>query len=395
MRGYLKQRTKGSWTIWLELPRDPVTGKRTRQTMTVQGNKKDAQKKLSEVLHEMDMGGYSKPSKITVGDFLRQWTSDYASTHVRSRTLEGYKHIIERHLVPNLGAIPLAQLQPQHLQEYYAKSLAGGRLDNEPGGLSARTIISHHRIMYQALSHAVKWGLVGRNIAQAVDPPKHQNHEMHTLDEVGIAKFLEEIKTSPYYHLFHLAFYTGMRRSELLGLRWKDADLNKATISVVQVLHWLRNGQVVYEQPKTARSRRMVKLGETSVHVLRELRENQEAQRELLGVPLTQDSLVFCQPDGSPLQPDTVTHAFIKLVRRIGLKGIRFHDLRHTHASLWLRQGVHPKIVSERLGHSSIAITLDTYSHVMPGLHEEAVKTFEENLAATLASLQKSPTGGK
>ena len=226
----------------------------------------------------------------------------------------------------------------------------------------------------------MKWGLVGRNMAQAVAPPRPHKTEIRTLDPTGLYTLLEAAKDTPYYTLFLLAAHTGMRRSELLGLRWKDVDLDMATLSVTQVMHRLKGGRVVYDEPKTANSRRLVALTPASVLALRAHSERQEAHRALLGIALSEDSLVFSYPDGSPPVPDRVTWAFATLVRKLGLGHIRFHDLRHTHATLMLRQGVHPKIVSERLGHSTVSITLDTYSHVTPGLQEAAANGFEEGL---------------
>ena len=168
---------------------------------------------------------------------------------------------------------------------------------------------------------------------------------------------MEASQGTMYHPLVHLAVYTGLRRSELLGLRWRDVDLDMATFFVVQVLHQLRDGRLIFNNPKSGKSRRQVALSPSSALVLRAHREQQGLERSLMGIPLTLDGLVFSHPDGSPLLPNTVTHAFIKIVRRVGLEGIRFHDLRHTHASLMLRQGVHPKIVSECLGHATVSIT--------------------------------------
>ena len=187
---------------------------------------------------------------LGLGDFLRQWLRDYATTNVRPRTLEGYRTIIEAHLIPKLGSIALSELQPAHLQAYYAKLLKSGRLDGKPGGLSPRSVLHHHRVLSEALSHAVKWGLVGRNVAQAIDPPRATDKEMTALDGKGIRKLLAAAQGTPYHLLFELAVYTGLRRSELLGLRWKDVNLNKGALSVVQVLHRLRDGRIVCEPPK-------------------------------------------------------------------------------------------------------------------------------------------------
>ena len=180
--------------------------------------------------------------------------------------------------------------------------------------------------------------------------------------------------------MIHTLIWTGLRRSELLGLCWKDVDLDLANLRVVQGLHHLNNGTYILQESKTAKGRRAVALSPASCMLLRAHREHQEADAEFLGLPLMGESLVFGHVDGTPRAPATLTHAFAKLAKRIGLAGVRLHDLRHTHASLLLRQGVHPKIVSERLGHANIQITLDTYSHLLPGMQEDAIARFDEGL---------------
>ena len=380
MRGHIVKRYASSWSIVLDLGRDPTTGKRRQQWVSVKGTKRDAERKMSELLHQVDAGGFVKPAKLTVGEFLRQWLRDYVAINVRPKTAEGYAHNIERHLIPRLGNIRLSGLQAAHLQGFYAEALQGGRLDGK-GGLSTMTLLHLHRTLSEALSHAVKWGLLARNVALALDAPRPQKQEMATLDSDGVRKLLKEAKGSAYYPLLHLAIYTGMRRSELLALRWKDLDLDLATLSVVRVVHHLREGDTVYQEPKTAKGKRLVALSPSAALALRAHRERQEGERYILGLSLTTEDLVFSHPDGSPLLPNTVTHAFIKIARRAGLGGIRLHDLRHTHATLMLKQGVHPKIVSERLGYATVGITLDRYSHVVPGLQESAALRFDEALA--------------
>ena len=202
-----------------------------------------------------------------------------------------------------------------------------------------------------------------------------------------VPRFLEAAQESPYYTLFYLLLHTGLRRGEALALRWKNVDLGLASLgvsaylSVVEAAYKL-NGTYVIKEPKTSHSRRRIALPPSLGLVLRQHKAGQEAQRALLGKPLTDNDFVFAHPDGSPLDPSTVSHAFNKVMRKAGLPHIRLHDLRHTHASLLLQAGVHPKIVQERLGHSSIRVTLDTYSHVIGGLQEVAAQRFDDLLAA-------------
>ena len=277
------------------------------------------------------------------------------------------------HLIPSLGSMVLAQLKPEHLQRYYSEKLSGG--------LSAQTVRHHHTALHKALQTAVEWGLIFRNAADAVRAPYVQRADMQTWNEDDITRFLDVAKDSPYYALFYTALFTGMRRSELLALRWSDLDLLLCHVYVSRSLHVLRGGKVVFRPPKTAKGRRMIALSPSAVSVLRKHKEKQEMERLFLGKTLTNEDLVFSHFDGTPLLPNTVTHAWIKMVRGAGLKAIRLHDARHTHASLMLKQGAHPKIVQERLGHSSIQITLDTYSHVASGLQEAAAERFDEEFS--------------
>jgi integrase len=377
MRGSIIKRGKSSYIVVLNLGNDPTTGKRKQQWVSVKGTKKEAEKRLSELLHQLDTGTFMRPGKTTLAEYLERWLADYAKPNLAPRTAEGYETIIRQHLIPELGNYPLTHLKPEHLQKYYTEMLNSGRC-NTSGGLSAQTVRHHHTALHKALQTAVEWGLLGRNVADAVRPPRAQRSEMRTWDEDDISRFLQATKDTPYYALFYLALFTGMRRSELLALRWQDLDLLLCQVSVNRSLHHLRDGSYVFTEPKSARSRRTIALSPSSVQVLQDHYEKRKLEQTMLGIPLKDDDLVFSTPDGKPLRPNTVTRAWTMLAARAGVKVIRLHDARHTHASLMLKQGIHPKIVQERLGHSTIAVTLDTYSHVAPGLQEAAAKRFDE-----------------
>lgn len=203
---------------------------------------------------------------------------------------------------------------------------------------------------------------------------------MNALDPEGAQALLDAARGTMYFPLIHLATFTGMRRSELLGLRWENINFHNSTVSIAQILHCLPGGRIVIEPPKTAKSRRLVPLSPVPALALRSYRETVEADLAQIGSTLEGDRLVFSQLDGSPFLPNTVTHAFAKIVRKAGLEGIILHSLRHTHASILLQQGVSSKTVAERLGHSTVVITLDTYSHVTSGVKEDAANRFEEAL---------------
>jgi len=377
MRGHIVKRYKDSYNIVLNLGTDLATGKRKQQWITVKGTKKEAEKRLADMLHQLDTGTFMKPGKTTLAEYLERWLKDYAWPYLAPRTAEGYESIIRQHLIPKLGNIILTQLKPEHLQKYYSEMLRSGRCDSSCG-LSAQTVRHHHTALHKALQTAVEWGLLSRNAADAVRPPHAERPEMHTWSEDDITRFLESAKDTPYYALFYTALFTGMRRSEFLALKWSDIDLLLCQVYVNRSLHQLRDGSIVYRAPKTAKGRRMIVLSPSVTLVLREHKEQQEATRAQLETLLKDDDLVFSTVDGNPLRPNTITRAWTVLAARAGLKIIRLHDARHTHASIMLKQGIHPKIVQERLGHSSIAITLDTYSHVSPGLQEAAAKRFDE-----------------
>jgi len=392
MKGHIRQRSKGSWTIWVDLGRDPETGKRKQQTLTVRGSKKDAERELRAILSRTEGGAYIRLTKMTVGEYLETWLRDYVSTNTAPSTADGYSDIVRTHLIPELGRFPLTALQPLHVQAYYSRMLRCGRRDGK-GGLSAQTVKHHHRVLYEALKHAVKHGLLIRNVGEAVDPPRPDSKEMITLDMDDVHTLLDAAHDTPYYMLFYTALYTGLRRSELLGLRWKDVELDLATLSVVQTLHYVPGKGYIFREPKTKRSRRLVDLSPSLVLLLREHRANHELEKKLFGCSVIPDDLVFSYPDGTPLPPNSITKAFHKLAKSLGMPGMRLHDLRHTHATLMLRQGVHPKVVSERLGHSSVAITLDTYSHVMPGIQAAAAQRFDEGLQRTREEVSAEKVG--
>ena len=376
MKGSIRQRSKGTWEIFYDVGRDPVTEKRRQKSQTVKGTKRDAQRRLREILLSLEQGSYVKPNKITLGEWLTQWLKDYASMNTTDRTQESYSYIVEGHLIPSLGKVVLADLQPQHIQSYYAEKLSKGRADGK-GGLSGRSVVYHHRILSKALDYAVKMGAVVRNVADVVQPPRVKKVTMNTLSLEEVTRFLEAAKETNYYVYFATLLYTGLRRGELLALRWRNLDLVQAKLIVVETAYKLGNGDYIIKEPKTAHSRRTISLPSSLVELFKVYRIDQELLRIQLGVSLGPEDFVFIRPDGSPLNPSAVTLAFQRIIKKAGLKAIRIHDLRHTHATWMLQAGVNPKVVSERLGHASVSITLDIYSHVLPGMQEAAAEKFD------------------
>jgi len=372
MRGHIVKRSKDSYSIKISVGKDANSGKYKYQWVSVKGTKKEAEKRLSEMLNQLDNGTFMKPGKTTLGEYLERWLRDYVKPNLSPRGFERYQGIIIKHLIPDFGSITLTQLRPEHLQRHYTAKM------NE--GLSAGTILYHHAVIHKALETAVKLGVVSRNVADSVDVPRSRHSEMQTWDEDDISHFLKAAKDSSYYALFYTALFTGMRRSELLALRWQDIDPVFSQVYINRSLHRLKDGSYIFTEPKSAKSRRTIALSPSAILTLREHREKQEAIRATLEIPLKADDLAFSTLEGKPLRPDTVSRAFSMLAIRAGVKVIRLHDARHTHASLMLKQGIHPKVVQERLGHASIQMTLDTYSHVAPGLQQAAAESFDRLL---------------
>ena len=341
---------------------DPATGRKRYRSESVKGTRAQAERRLTEILRELDTGVVSGSTRLTVGEFLSGWLLDHAAARVRSRTLEGYRDHVRLHISPRIGRVSLERLTPRQVQDMETSLLQGGGRDGR--GLSPRTVAQTHRILHNALNHAVRLGLASRNAASSVEPPRFSRYEVRTLAWSEVLLLLEAVEDPLLRTLFLLAVQTGLRRSELLGLQWQDVDLAGGLLSVRRGLIKLSSGLRVSE-PKSGLGRAVV-LADESVEALACLRGSRSGSGDF----------VFCRSDGAPLKPGSVTQAFRRVAQRAGFPGLRFHDLRHTHASLMLSEGVHLKVVSERLGHSSVAITGDIYSHVLPSVQREAVERF-------------------
>lgn len=377
MKGHIRKRGQKSWAIILDLGRDD-TGKRRQKWHTVHGTKKDAQAELARLINEINTGEYIEPSKMLVREYLDRWLKDYAEQSVSPKTLERYQQIIENNVKPAIGSYALSKLKPLHIQSFYTDALTSGRKDGK-GGLAPQTVLHFHRLLHRALGQAVRWQLLGRNPVDAATPPRPERKEMNALDDAQTATLLRRLESSRLYMPVIIAVTTGMRRGELLALRWKDVDLATGQITINQALEQTK-GKVRFKSPKTDRSRRNVILPAFAIGLLKEHKRKQSEHRLKLGPAYEDNDLIFARPDGTVWAPDTLSTTFASFVRRSGLPHVRLHDLRHSHATQLLRQGIHPKVVSERLGHSKIGITLDTYSHVLPGMQEDAAAKIDTAL---------------
>jgi integrase len=369
------------------LGRDPQTGKERRKWYSFK-TRREAESALVHLVGQVHAGGTIPSTKARLAEFFEVWLRDYVEAGVVPTTAASYRDTIRVHLAPALGQIPLTRLSPQAVQEYIADKLRQG--------LSTTTVRYHIAILHRALAHAIKWGLLAHNPVDRVDLPRKARREIHVWDWEQIRLFSAEAKrSSPYYRLYLTAITTGMRQGELLGLRWQDVDLVAGVASVQQTLYRLGKSLLVKE-PKSNRSRRTVALAAILVEELQRIQQEQAARHQELGNAYQDHGLVFCQQIGKPLHAHNIVQRdFRQVTKRAGVPRIRFHDLRHCHATLLLQQGVHPKVVQERLGHSSISMTLDTYSHVVPGLQERAVTELEARLFGQSCSVTEQQDASK
>jgi integrase len=375
--GRVYQRYKDRRDVWqliIELGRDE-SGKRRWKYESVRGTKGHAKKVLRERLNELESPDYVEPTDVTFGEYMRSHHAEHARHHTAARVHESSGYLLEAHIIPALGAIRLSQLRPADLQRYYAAQL--------DSGLAPSSVRKDHNAIHSALRHAVMMRMLATNPADFVTPPRVTRTEMKFLDERESAAMLRAAQGTSLHMPLMLALGTGMRRAEMLGLRWSDVDLDGAALTVNQTLQEAY-GELLFKEPKTTRSRRRITLPSVVVDALRVHRAEQ-AKKTLAREPgYVESDLVLAAPGGGPWWPSN----FDRVWRRFKTKqklAIRLHDLRHSHATHLLRAGVHPKVVSERLGHASIGITLDTYSHVMPGMQEEAAERIDAGLRKALA----------
>lgn len=382
MKGRIRQRSANSWELSWDMPADG-SGKRLRRFKNVKGGRKDAERELRRILRELDTGSYVEPSKLTLGRFLSDWLGEI---EVSATTLHRYKQLVEGYLVPALGGHVLSRLTPAQIDHAYAGWKAEGRRDGKPGGLSPRTRLHLHRVLMTALKAAVRKQLLARNPAEAANAPKIKERfrpAMLTPDQAN--RLLDGLAHTRLHMPVLLALATGMRRGEILAVRWRD--IRGSVLQVERSLAHVKE-KSFFKEPKSGKPR-SVTLPAFALEGLAAHRKKQAEELLKLGVRQTAETLVCCRYDGKPLHPLSLTHEFSRLVK--GMKDvprIRFHDLRHSHASALLAANVHPKIVQERLGHSTIAITMDLYSHVTETLQEDAASRLD-------AAFRPAITGGR
>jgi len=328
--------------------------------------------KLAKALSDRESSLAFEAGKQTVGEFLDRWLSDSVRDTVRKGTFERYEQIIRIHIRPALGNLKLKTLSPAHVQSFYRD-----KLDR---GLSPATVQKIHAVLHKALDQAVRWSLVPRNATEVVKAPRPTPEEIRPLNSEQVKVLLEAASGERFEAVYVLAIHTSLRQGELLGLKWEDVDLKNGLIRVRRTLTRYR-GRLLLSEPKTKRSRRTVRLTKPAVDALREHLARQMVQMESLGDLYGDQGLVFATQKGTLVNPSNLRkRSFAPLLKKARLPSTRFHDLRHTCATLLLARNVNPKIVSEMLGHATIAITLDTYSHVLPNMQDGATRALEDAL---------------
>jgi len=349
------------------------TEERRRETKAGFATQKECQQAMNKLLVAVEQHNYTVPTKASVKDYLtKEWLPAVKAT-IRPTTYNSYVQHVECHIVPHIGTVKLQKLSGSQVNALYAKLADTGKKDGKTG-LSPMTIHHVHACLHKACKDAVRWGHISRNPLDAADPPRKKGDgtkEMQTWSREQLKAFLHACADERLSPLWHTIAMTGMRRGEALGLRWSDVDLENARLAVRRALIPISR-EVVVSEPKTAKGRRVVALDPSTIEVLKAQAARQLDEQSDWDEAWVDSGLVFTAENGAALDPESVTRYFRQAVKRSMLPSIRLHDLRHTHATLALQAGIHPKVVSERLGHATVSITLDTYSHAIPAMQEEA-----------------------
>lgn len=379
MKGYVAKKGERFYAfIYQGL--DPITGKEIRKWHAAGACRSEAEKLARKLASEIEDNTNDSSRSLTFGAYLtRQWLPGKANTLAQS-TWHGYRRKIERHILPALGPVPIRRLKADHLDRLYDSKLRPDAA--EAKALAPKTVLEIHLIIRGALGHAVKRGILTRNVALLAHAPRLRSipkHEAQAWTAHQISSFLQAAVGHRLFPAFWLAANTGMRRSELLGLKWTDIDLDKATVSINRGL--VAIGYELHEsRGKTANSRRCIDIHYATVDILKAWRQWTSIEHSVAGQP---SDHVFTTGDGKPVHPHSVSQAFERVARNAGLPVIRFHDLRHTHATLLIKEGIPVKVVSERLGHATTAFTIETYQHVLPGMQADAANLFGQLIGAS------------
>lgn len=390
--GTIRKRKDGRWEARYTLGVDPGTGKQIQKSIYGKGQD-EVRKRLKEITREVDQGVFTEPTKMTVGQWLDIWIAEY-NVDVKPTTIQQYKYQINTHLKPGIGSVKLVELTAPVVQHfinsrskpYVITQLAknGKKIKVKKNSLSAKSIHNMHSVLHEALVKAMKLGYIRSNVCDAVTLPKAQKVDMHPITGANIRKFLEAIKGDPYEDLYYVTMFTGLREGEVLGLTWDCIDFGKSTMKIYRQLQHARNrGDGCHFAPVKNSKTRSFMIPDNVKAVLQKVKREQAEKRLKSGDRWeNEDGYVFTTETGHFLNYSTVYAHFKRCVKNIGIPETRFHDLRHTYATLALQQGVDVKTVSENLGHATVAFTLDIYAHVSEEMQKRSASLMQAFLEA-------------
>lgn len=372
--GSIYQRKDGRWCGSVTIGYKIDTGNQKRKYVYGKSRKEVADK-INEILHKVNTETYVEATNLTVGDWLDKWLSG-RKPHLAYNTWDSYEMLIRCHIKPVLGSIQLKKLNTRHIQAMLNDKLVNGRIKGE-GGLSPRTVRYMHTVLHSALDQAVKECLIVKNVAAHVELPKKDKKEMDTYNKDQVKRLLNAAKGKDitFYMAILLELTTGLRKGEILALKWENIDLEKGTLQVKEQLQRVKDEGLIFKEPKTKKSKRSIALSEKVVSSLKYYKSRQNERRLILGTEYKDFDLVICQDNGKPFDPVCFIEHYKSLLKEAGLPDSCFHSLRHTFATLSLEAGVSIKAIQDILGHSSISTTMDVYSHVTQGMKKEAADT--------------------
>lgn len=380
MKGHTYQRGK-TWTYVIDLTPDPITGARRQKTKGGYKREKDAEAACAEAITKINQGNYVEGNNITLGGFLEIWLKEYAKPNYKPNVYDVEESIVQKRIIPSLGMQRLQQIKPLTITRFY------NQLQEKYSSDYARHI---HVVLRNVFKMAERWEMIQDNPINKVVPPRIKKKEMKVWTVEQCMKFLNIAVGHAHYIVFSLAIHTGMRRGEILGLRWKDLNYKTKTLRVRQNVVWTPSEGIIIQEPKTENSKRTIAISDLLIKDLENRRLEIETdilhQQDLY----SDNDLICCYSDGNAVQPRRINDRFDYLTKKAGLPKIRFHDLRHSHATMLLENNINPKVAAERLGHSSVKMFLDRYSHLLPSMQDEAASAIEVAMNNAKKSVDKS-----
>ncbi|MBM7571564.1 site-specific integrase [Aquibacillus albus] len=372
MRGSYKKNPDGTWSFRVNIGINPKTGKRIQKYKSGFRTKKDAQNEATRILLEVNDGTFFEESPEQFNVYISRWFNTSYKRSVEESTATSRWYLIDKHLIPAFYHRKLNEISPFEIDSFYAD-----KIDN---GYSPAYIRQMHNVLNQSFQQAVKWRLIKNNPVQDTSPPKVRNKEKQVWNVDQVNHFIKVIDNHHTKIPYVLAIYTGMRRGEILGLKWSDVDLDKGKINIKRSLCFISKKGLTFKEPKTSKSKRQISISKQLIKMLMNHKEYREGLQVKFGIAYVDNDMVVSTDDGKPMDPRNLLRQFYLHMEKAKLPKLSFHDLRHTHATILMQIGENPKVVSERLGHSRVGITLDLYSHVSDDLQERAAEKFEETL---------------